>query len=146
MRGHDAIPNHMNEFLLSEVDWGVHDSSFFLFLVNLDYDAMPKDFFPQELWGGLPHRTSSTPLLESCGREVGTSSGTSERSKPSGSPVGPTVGLHTKLGPPTIIIRSRSVPKPMPEFDHYSLLGRTFLLPPEACKGASFLVFLSCSI
>ena len=62
MRGYDAIPNHMNEFLLPEVDWGVRDSSFVLFLVNLDYDAMPKDFFPQELWGRLPHRTSSTHL------------------------------------------------------------------------------------
>ena len=69
--------------------------------------------------------------LESCGREVGTSSGTSDGSKPYGSPVGPTVGPHTKSGPPTIFMRSRSVSKPMPEFDHYSLVGRTFLLHPE---------------
>ena len=69
--------------------------------------------------------------LESCGRKVGTSSGTSEWSKPSGSPVVPTVGPCTKSGPPTSFIRSRSVSKPMPEFDHYSLVGRTFLLPPE---------------
>ena len=46
---------------ISEVDWGaLHDSSFFLFLVSIDYDAKPKDFFTQELWGGLPGRTSST--------------------------------------------------------------------------------------
>ena len=43
------------------MDWGaLHDSSFFLFLVNIDYDAKPKDFFTQELWRGLPERTSST--------------------------------------------------------------------------------------
>ena len=60
---HDPSTNNMNEILLSEVDWGVlHDSSFFLFLVNIDYDAKPKDFFTQELWGGLPERTSSTTL------------------------------------------------------------------------------------
>ena len=48
---------------ISEVDWGeLHDSSFFLFLVNIDYDAKPKDFFTQELWGGLSERTSSTTL------------------------------------------------------------------------------------
>ena len=41
--GNDAIPNHMNEFMLSEVDWEAHDSSFFLFLVNIDYDAKPKE-------------------------------------------------------------------------------------------------------
>ena len=45
------------------MDWGdLHDSSFFLFLVNIDYDAKPKDFFTQELWEGLPERTSSTTL------------------------------------------------------------------------------------
>ena len=59
---HDSSSNDMNEFLLSEFDWGAHDSSFFLFLVNIDYDANPKDFFTQELWGGLPQRTSFTPL------------------------------------------------------------------------------------
>ena len=58
---HDPSINNMNEILLSEVDWGaLHDSSFFLFLVNLDYDAKPKDFFNQDSWGGLPERTSST--------------------------------------------------------------------------------------
>ena len=34
---------------ISEVDWGaLRDSSFFLFLVNIDYDANPKDFLTQE--------------------------------------------------------------------------------------------------
>ena len=43
------------------MDWGAHHySSFFGFLVNIDYDAKPKDFFTQELWGGLPERTSPT--------------------------------------------------------------------------------------
>ena len=28
--------------------------------VNIDDDAKPKDFFTQELWGGLPERTSSS--------------------------------------------------------------------------------------
>ena len=43
------------------MDWGaLHDSSFFLFLVNIDYDAKPKDFFTHELLRGLPERTSST--------------------------------------------------------------------------------------
>ena len=58
---HDPSINNMNEILLSVVDWGAfHVSRFFLFLVNIDYDAKPKDFFTQELWGGLPERTSST--------------------------------------------------------------------------------------
>ena len=57
---HETYPTGHN---ISEVDWGaLHDSSFFLFLVNIDYDAKPKDFFTQELWGGLPERTSSTTL------------------------------------------------------------------------------------
>ena len=60
---HDSSSNHMNEFSLSEVDWRAHDSSFFLFLVNIDYDAKPKDFFTQELWGELSQGTSSTPLI-----------------------------------------------------------------------------------
>ena len=50
--------------MLSEVDWGACDSSFFLYLVHIDHDAKPKDFFTQGLWGGLPQRTSSTPLME----------------------------------------------------------------------------------
>ena len=46
---------------ISEVDWGaLHNSSFFHFLVNIDYDAKPKDFFRQEIWGGLSERTLST--------------------------------------------------------------------------------------
>ena len=53
----------MNEFSLSEADWGAHDSSYFLCLVYIDLHAKPKDFFTQELWGGLPQRTSSTPLI-----------------------------------------------------------------------------------
>ena len=58
---HDPSTNNMNKILLSEVDWGaLHDSSFFFFLVSIDYNAMPKDFFTQELWGELPERTSST--------------------------------------------------------------------------------------
>ena len=47
---HDTSCNHMNEFLLSEADWGAYDSHFFLFLVNIDYDAKPKYFFTHELW------------------------------------------------------------------------------------------------
>ena len=62
--GHDSSSNHMNGFLLCEVDWGAHDSSFFLYLVHIDHDAKPKDIFTQGLWGGLPQRTSSTPLME----------------------------------------------------------------------------------
>ena len=59
-QGHETYPTGHN---ISEVDWGaLHDSSFFLFLVNIDYDAKPIDFLTQELWGGLPERTSSTTL------------------------------------------------------------------------------------
>ena len=54
----------MDGCMLSEVDWGAHDSSFFLYLVHIDHDAKPKDFFTQGLWGGQPQRTSSTPLME----------------------------------------------------------------------------------
>ena len=43
-KGHKTHnPNHMNESLLSEVDWGAHDSSVFLFLVNIDYDPKPNE-------------------------------------------------------------------------------------------------------
>ena len=52
------------EFMLPEVDWGVHDSTFFLYLVHIDHDTKPKDFFTQGLWGGLPQRTPSTHLME----------------------------------------------------------------------------------
>ena len=55
---HETYPTGHN---ISEVDCGaLHDSSFFLFLVNIDYYAKPKDFYTQELWGGLSERTSST--------------------------------------------------------------------------------------
>ena len=60
---HDPNPNHMNESLLSEVDWGAHDSSIFLFLVNIDYDAKPNESSIQGLWGELQHRTSSISLI-----------------------------------------------------------------------------------
>ena len=62
--GCDPSPNHMNEFLFSEVDWGAHDSSLFLFLVNIDYDAKAKEPSIQGLWGELQQRTSSIPLIE----------------------------------------------------------------------------------
>ena len=59
-RSHETYPTG---HIISEVDWGaLHDSSFFHFLVDIDYDAKPKDFFTQELWGGPPERTSSTTL------------------------------------------------------------------------------------
>ena len=61
--GNDPISNHMNESLLSEVDWRAHDSSVFLFLVNMDCDARSKKFFMQGLWGELQHRTPSIPLI-----------------------------------------------------------------------------------
>ena len=54
--GHDPNPNHMNESLQ-------HDSSVFLFLVNIDYDAKPNESSIQGLWGELHHRTSSIPLF-----------------------------------------------------------------------------------
>ena len=129
---HDSSCNHMNEFSLSQVDWGAHDSSYFLYLVYIDLDAKPKILHPRVV-GRTTTKNIFHPShrLEPCGREAGTSSGISEGSKPSGSPVGPTVEPHTKSGPPSIFIKSRSVSKPMPEFDHYSLVGRTFLLPPE---------------
>ena len=57
---HETYPTGHN---ISEVDWGaLHDSSFFLFLVNIDYDAKPKDFFTQELCGGQSERITSTTL------------------------------------------------------------------------------------
>ena len=63
-KGHETHnPNHMNESLLSEVDWGAHDSSVFLSLVNIDYDAKPNESPIQGLWGELQHRTSSIPLI-----------------------------------------------------------------------------------
>ena len=47
----------MNGCILSEVDWGAHDSSFFLYLAHIDHDVKPKDFFTQGLWVGLPQTT-----------------------------------------------------------------------------------------
>ena len=52
-----------HESLLSEVDWGAHDSIVFLFLVNIDYDAKPNGFFIQGLWGESQHRTPYIPLI-----------------------------------------------------------------------------------
>ena len=46
------------------MDSASQKSNFFLYLVHIDHDAKPKDFFPQQLWGGLPQRTSSSPLME----------------------------------------------------------------------------------
>ena len=63
--GHNPNPNHMNESLLSEVDWGAHDSSIFLFLVNIDYDAKPNESSIQGLWGELQHRNPPFLLLGS---------------------------------------------------------------------------------
>ena len=62
--GHETHnPNHMNKSMLSEVDWGAHDSSVFFFLVNIESDAKPKESPIQGLWGELQHRTSSIPLI-----------------------------------------------------------------------------------
>ena len=47
---HDSSPNHVNGFLLSEVDWGACDSSFFHYLEYIDHDGDPNDFFTQGLW------------------------------------------------------------------------------------------------
>ena len=49
-RGHDPSLYPMDECMLSEIDCGAHDSSFFLYLVNIDHDAKPKDLFIQGLW------------------------------------------------------------------------------------------------
>ena len=62
--GGKLIVNHINECMLTEVDWGAHDSSFFLYLVNIDHDAKLKDFFTQGLCILLPQKTSSTPVME----------------------------------------------------------------------------------
>ena len=60
-QSHETYPAGHN---ISEVDWGaLHDSCFFGFLVNIDYDAKSKDFFTQELWGGLLERTPSSTLI-----------------------------------------------------------------------------------
>ena len=49
--------------MLSEVDWGAHDSSVTLFLVNMDYDARSKEFFILGLWGDLQDKTPSILLI-----------------------------------------------------------------------------------
>ena len=61
--GHDPSPNHMNQSLLSEVNWGAHDSSVVLLLVTMDCDSRSKEFFIQGLWGEPQHRTPSIPLI-----------------------------------------------------------------------------------
>ena len=61
--GHDPNPNHVHESLLSEVDWGAHHPSVFLFLINIDYDAKPIEFFIQGLWGEPQHRKPYIPLI-----------------------------------------------------------------------------------
>ena len=90
---HETYPTGHN---ISEMDLGaLHDSSSFLFLVNIDYDAKPKDFFTRVM--GRTIRKDNfhhSQKLEPCRREIGTSSRTSEGSKPPGSPVGPTEGPH----------------------------------------------------
>ena len=48
-RDHDTNLYPMDGCILSEVDRGDHDSSFFLYLVHIDHDAKPKDFFTQGL-------------------------------------------------------------------------------------------------
>ena len=53
-----------SECMLTEVDWGAHDSSFFLYLKYIDHNGKPKHLFTQGLWGRLPQKTSSTPLIE----------------------------------------------------------------------------------
>ena len=49
---HDTNLYPMDGCILSEVDRGDHDSRFFLYLVHIDHDAKPKDFFTPGLWGG----------------------------------------------------------------------------------------------
>ena len=61
-------PNHTtSECMLYEVDWELMIQLSLLYLNHIDDDGEPKDFFTQGLWGGLPQRTSSTPLLEYLG-------------------------------------------------------------------------------
>ena len=72
--------------------------------------------------------TKSNPnhRLDIDGGESGTSTGSSEGSKPTKTPSIPTVFIRSRqddAGP--------SIIKPMPEFDPDNLIGRTFLLPPQ---------------
>ena len=58
-------PNHItSECMLSEVDWGAHDSIFSLYLKLIDHDGEPNDFFTQGLWGGLSERKPSISLMD----------------------------------------------------------------------------------
>ena len=58
-----AHETHTSGCMLSEVDWGTHDSSFSLYLVHIDHDGEPKDFFTQGLLEGLPQRKFFIPLM-----------------------------------------------------------------------------------
>ena len=62
--------------------------------------------------------------FEPCRRGIVTSSGTPEGFKTTGSPIGP-------IEEPQIFTICRHVSKPKPELDHYIVVGRTLLLPPE---------------
>ena len=48
---HDPSLYHMDVCMHSEVNSGAHDSCFFVYLVHIDHDARPKDFFAQGIWG-----------------------------------------------------------------------------------------------
>ena len=52
--------NHTSRCMLSEVDWGAHYSSLFLYLQQIDHDGEPQGFFTSELWGGLLQGNLST--------------------------------------------------------------------------------------
>ena len=56
--------NHTSGYMLSEVDWGPHDSSPFIYQEHIDHDGESKDFFTPGLRGGLPQQKFSTPLVE----------------------------------------------------------------------------------
>ena len=72
--------------------------------------------------------TTSNPnhRLDIDGGESGTSMGDSECSTPTKTPKVPTVFIRSRQDD-----AGRSIIKPMPEFDPDSLIGRTFLLPPQ---------------
>ena len=58
---HETYPTGHN---ISDVDWGaLHDSSFFLFLINIDYDAKPKDF-SHKSYGEDYQKGQPSPLSE----------------------------------------------------------------------------------
>ena len=81
--------NHTSEYILSEVDWGAHDSSVFLYLEQIDHDkephepslflylglidhdGEPQDFFTSGLWGGLLQgKFPSNNYVEDCPKET----------------------------------------------------------------------------